>query len=604
MAVATTARDRVRPRALSAPTLCAAFQLTATEHADRVALRTRSGATELTWGQYSERVRRLAAGLAGLGVGHGDSVGLMLTNRPEFHLLDCAAMHLGAVCFSVYNTSAPEQIQYVVADAANTVLLCERQFADRVLEVASGGRTAIEHVVVIDEPQEGTLSLEDLEAAGDAGFDFDTAWKAVQPDDLLTLIYTSGTTGPPKGVQVSHANMLAEWRALDPISRVEPGGRAVSYLPAAHIADRWASHYGPMVFAMTITCCPDARELFEHVVEVRPTFFGGVPRIWEKLKAALEVGIEHEPDEAKRQATRWAIDVGTRRVRAEQAGTELDPQLLEECAKADELVLSKIRERLGLEDVDWFVSGAAPIPVEVLEFFAALGIGVCELWGMSETTCVATLNPRERIKIGTVGPALPGVEVKLADDGEVLVRGPIVMRGYRNMPERTAETFDADGWLHSGDIGALDDDGYLSIVDRKKELIINAAGKNMSPANIEAALKSSSPLIGQAIAIGDRRPYNAALIVLDPDNASAFATQHGLADASVAAMGGEPKVLEEVAAGVQRANAKLSRVEQIKRFKLLDCDWEAGGDELTPTMKLKRKPIAEKYAAEIEALYA
>jgi long-subunit acyl-CoA synthetase (AMP-forming) len=250
------------------------------------------------------------------------------------------------------------------------------------------------------------------------------------------------------------------------------------------------------------------------------------------------------------------------------------------------------------------MTGAAPSPLEVLEFFAAIGIPICEVWGMSETASIATLVPRDGVRLGTVGPAIPGVELQLAQDGELLVRGGTIMAGYRNQPEKTAETIDADGWLHTGDIATIDPDGFVKIVDRKKELIINAAGKNMSPANIEAHLKQGSPLIGQAIAIGDGRPYNVALLVLDPDACAPFAREHGLSDSSVEAMAAEPAVLEEVSAGVERANSHLSRVEQIKRFRILACDWAPAGDELTPTMKLKRKPISEKYAAEIEALYA
>jgi long-subunit acyl-CoA synthetase (AMP-forming) len=272
--------------------------------------------------------------------------------------------------------------------------------------------------------------------------------------------------------------------------------------------------------------------------------------------------------------------------------------------QADERVYSKIRAKLGLERCEWYMIGAAPCPLAVLEFFAAIGIPICEVWGMSETASIATLVPRDALRLGTVGPPIPGVEIRLADDGEVLVRGDTVMAGYRGQPEKTAETIDSDGWLHTGDVGAFDDAGYLKIVDRKKELIINAAGKNMSPVNIEQQLKQGSPLIGQAVAIGDARPYNVALIVLDPDAAAAFAAQHGLPDASVAALAGDERVLAEVSAGVERANSHLSRVEQIKRFKVLPTDWAPAGDELTPTMKLKRRSITSKYAAEIDALYA
>ena len=267
-------------------------------------------------------------------------------------------------------------------------------------------------------------------------------------------------------------------------------------------------------------------------------------------------------------------------------------ELQAEWDQADELVFSKIRAMLGLDEVEWFAVGAAPTPPEVIEFFLAIGIEICELWGMSETSAMATLNPPGRIRVGTVGPPVPGIEVKLAEDGEVMVRGPVVMKGYRNMPEKTAEALTEDGWLLTGDIGEFDEEGYLQIVDRKKELIINAAGKNMSPANIEAKLKAASPLIAQAVAIGDRRPYNVALFTLDPETLAARG-----------ASAEDPAVAEEIEQAVEAANARLSRVEQIKRFKVIDGEWEPGGEELTPTMKLKRRPIDRKYEVEIEALY-
>jgi long-subunit acyl-CoA synthetase (AMP-forming) len=329
-----------------------------------------------------------------------------------------------------------------------------------------------------------------------------------------------------------------------------------------------------------------------------------VPRIWEKLKAAIEAGIEAEQDEQRKQATKWALDVGLRKTRAIQAGEQVPAELEGEWKKADELVLSKIRERLGLDQVESVNVGAAPTPPEVIEFYHAIGIPLAELWGMSETCGAGTCNPPEKVKIGTVGPPPPGIEIKLAEDGEVLVKGPIIMAGYRNQPDKTKETIDEDGWLHTGDIGEFDEDGYLKIVDRKKELIINAAGKNMSPANIEAVVKSSSPLIGQAIAIGDRRPYNVALITLDPDVAPGFAQQQGIEDASFESLSQHEAVIAGVQEGIDKANEQLARVEGIKKFKILPTDWEPGGDELTPTMKLKRKPIAEKYGAAIEALYA
>ena len=572
--------------------MCEAFQTTAAEWAGSAALRLKDSDYEANFGEYAEAVRRRAAGLAKLGATRGDTVGFMLVNRPALHLTDCAAMHLGATCFSVYNTSSPEQVEYVVRDAGNRVIVTEQAFLDTVL-AAREAVEDLEHIVVIDgEAPAGTISIAELEAMGDPDFDFEAAWRAVEPEDVLCLIYTSGTTGPPKGVQLTHHNMVSVWRACDAVQATKPGGRMISFLPSAHIADRWAGIYAQMFYGSCVYCCPDPRQMVAYSIEVKPTVWGGVPRIWEKLKAAIEIGIAAEADEAKREATVAAIELGRRRARARMDGGVPD-ELQAEWDRADEQVLSKIRALLGLDQVESFVVGAAPTPPEVLEFFLALGIEIRETWGMSETTAITTLNPPGRARVGTVGPPIPNTEVKLAEDGEVMVRGPQVMKGYRNLPEKTAEAFSEDGWLLTGDIGEFDEQGYLKIVDRKKELIINAAGKNMSPANIEAKLKAASTLIAQAVAIGDNRPYNVALIVLDPESLAA----RGAAP-------GDPAVAREIAEAVEAANARLSRVEQIKRYKLLSGEWVPGGEELTPTMKLKRRPIERKYEAEIEALYS
>jgi long-chain acyl-CoA synthetase len=587
---------------MEAPTLCEAFQLTAPHYGDRPALRLKGSDFECTWAEFAATVRRRAAAFASLGVGRGDTVGFMLVNRPALHLFDAAAMHLGATCFSIYNTSSVEQIEYLLGDAANRVIVTEPQFLERVLEARDRVGTP-EHVVVVGEAPPGTLSVADFEALGDEGFDFDAAWRSVEPHDVLCLIYTSGTTGPPKGVQLTHGNMMAQMRALAEVVDLTPAGRSISFLPSAHVADRWAHLYGSMVYGHTVHCCPDPREIVAYTIEVKPTAWGGVPRIWEKLKAALEAAFAAEQDEARRQTVARALDVGLQRARAKQSGS-VPADLEQTWRAADDQVFSKIRANLGLDECEWFAVGAAPTPPEVILFFDAIGIELAEMWGMSETSAVATVNPPGRIRVGTVGPPLPGVELKLAGDGEILVRGPIVMAGYRNQPDQTAEVLDDDGWLATGDIGELDADGYLKVVDRKKELIINAAGKNMSPANIEARIKAACPLVAQVVAIGDRRPYNVALITLDPDACGAFAAAHGVEDPSPAAMARDERVRESVAAGVEAGNAALSRIEQIKKFKLIEGEWQAGGDELTPTMKLKRKPIAAKYATEIEALYA
>jgi long-subunit acyl-CoA synthetase (AMP-forming) len=339
-----------------------------------------------------------------------------------------------------------------------------------------------------------------------------------------------------------------------------------------------------------------------YLPEVRPQWFFAVPRIWEKLKAGLETMLGGLPDE-QRERTERALAAATEKVRLEQRGQPVPAELAAEVATADEQIFAGLRAMLGFDQIEAVNVGAAPTPVEVLELFHAIGIPLSELWGMSETCGAGCVNPPEKIKLGTVGPPAPGVEISIADDGEVLVRGDVVMLGYRGAPEKTAEAIDAEGWLHTGDIGELDDDGYLKIVDRKKEIIINAAGKNMSPANIEAAIKSASPLIGQACAIGDARPYNIALIVLDADFAPLWASKHELDDRTLEALAGEDAVREAVQQAIDAANSTLARVEQIKKFTIVRGDWLAGGDELTPTMKLKRKPISAKYAAEIDAMY-
>ena len=604
MALEAAADRGARSPALDAPTVAAAFQVTAAAHPGAAALRTKGDEASFTWGDYAERVRAVAGGLDALGIGRGDTVGIMLTNRPEFHFADTAAMHLGATPFSVYNTSAAEQVEYLVADAGNRAVFTEAAFLDTVLAVRDAV-DSLEHVVVVDgEASGGAITLAALEAMGEPGFDFEAAWRAVEPEDLVTLIYTSGTTGPPKGVQLTHANVMAAFNSFDELLRLDSSSRLLSWLPMAHIAERNATHYAPIAFGAGATCCPDPRQVVAYLTEVRPHWFFAVPRVWEKLKAAMEIGFAADPDPERQQAVEWALEVGRRRLEIEQAGGEVPADLAAEHALAEERVLGELRQRVGLDQLLQANVGAAPTPRETVEFFLAMGVPLSELWGLSETTGVGSVNPPGAIRVGSVGPAAPGVELKLAEDGEVLMRGGTVMAGYRNDPEKTAEAIDSEGWLHTGDVGEFDPDGYLRIVDRKKELIINAAGKNMSPANIEARIKSASPLIGQVCAIGDNRPYNVALIVLDPDVAPVFAQQHGIENASLAELAAEPAIRAEIEAAVERGNAGLARVEQVKRFELLGTEWGPGGDELTPTMKLKRRPIERKYEAEIERLYA
>ncbi len=597
----STTITEARGRAVDAPTVTEALRRTAASNPDIVAVRLPDDSASITWSELLSRVDAVAGGLAKLGIGRGDTVAIMLSNRIEFHVVDLAAAMLGATPFSIYETYPVEEVEYLLGDAVSKLAVVEQSHLELML-AARERAPSLEHIIVVDgQAPAGTLSLADVEGSN-PGFDAAASAAEIAPDDVLTLIYTSGTTGKPKGVQLSHHNVVFSARAIEQIIPLEPGSRVISWLPAAHIAERMAHHYIPVIYAGTVTCAPNPREVVSYLPQVHPTWFFAVPRIWEKLKAGLETMLAGQPEETRGPA-QAALAASIERVRLRQRGERVPSELEQQWEKADEEMFSKLRAMLGLDRVIAVNVGAAPTPVEVLEFFHAIGIELAELWGMSETCGFGTCNRPGEVKIGTVGPPSPGTELKLAEDGEVLCRGEFLMVGYRNDPAKTAEAVDAEGWLHTGDIGELDEDGYLRLIDRKKELIINAAGKNMSPANIEAGLKSASPLIGQACCIGDGRPYNTALIVLDSDFAPQWAAQQGLAPGGLEQLAQEPKVREAVQEAVDGANGHLARVEQIKKFTIIAGDWLPGGDELTPTMKLKRKPIAEKYRDEIEAMY-
>ncbi len=543
--------DAVSDRLAAATTLADLFLATADAHPDQVALRSHESGLELTYRQARARVGAIADRLRSLGVDRGEPVALMLRNRPEFHLVDTAVMLLGAVPFSLYNTSPPDQLAYVLADAGATTVITESGFLD-VLETASASAQSVERLLLVDDRADEYGDLVDELAAEETDFTF-TPSDRIRPDDLLTLIYTSGTTGPQKGVELTHRGMLTQLRGVHAAVPLPGAGRQLSFLPAAHVADRWTSHYsGFMTYANAVTCLADMADLAPALVQTRPTVFGAVPRVWEKLRAALEAG--------------YPGDI--------MADAVADPALAE-----------TLRTKLGLDAARWVVTGAAPTPRGVLEFFVALGLPLCEMLGMSEVSCCVATNTPDAIRLGSVGRPLDTVAVRIADDGEVLVHGPQVMRGYRGAPAKTAESIDDEGWLRTGDIGRIDDDGFLWIVDRKKELIINAAGKNMSPTAIEMAVLSAGSAVSHVAVIGDRRPYVVALIVAAPEAAD------------------DPELEQRVRDQIDRANATLARVEQIKKFTVLREDWRPG-HELTPTMKLRRRVIDELYAAEIDQLFA
>ena len=603
-------------REIQGRTLCDLLHENATRHGEEPALSWKQDGAWQTanWREYQERIAEAALGLAGLGVGRGDFVAIMASNRPEHVIADQAAFHAGAAPTTFYATLAPEQIRYCAAHCeAKVAVLENRDVAKRWQEIRDE-LPALRHVIMLEDAEEfasqpGVVSWSERltrgrEALATAGKGrFDELRAKVEPEDPATLIYTSGTTGPPKGVLLTHHNVLYQAAALDRLTTVPDGLTSVSYLPLAHIAERVLSIYLPLKKVSHVYFCPDALQALDYVREARPSFFFGVPRVWEKVRAGLTARLAAEPDARKRRLAQAAVAAGLEVVGRRRRGVSVPPLLRARHALLDRLVLAKIRHAVGLDRCLYTSSAASPLPIDVAEFFSAIGLPLVEVYGMTETTGVATGNPPGKLRIGTVGPAIAGIEVRLGDDGEVLVRGPVNTPGYHRRPEATAELLDDDGWLHTGDVGVLSDDGYLRIIDRKKELIITSGGKNISPANIEGLLKEH-PLIAQALAYGDNRPYVVALVVLDHEVAPGWAKREGTAFDGLAAFAGDPRVVEEVQRAVDAANQRLSRAEQVKRFAVVPAEWTAGSEELTPTMKLKRRVIHDKYAEDIEALYA
>ncbi len=583
------------------------FRDTVAARPDAVALRWKDGDGwgEWTWRDYADRACRVAAGLGSLGVGRGDRVVVLMRNRPEFHVADVATMLLGATPISIYNSSAAEQLEYLIGHCGATVAIVEGgDYLARMLAVRDR-LPSVREIVAIDGPgdsagDDSVRRWSDLVASEPV--DLDAAAVVARPEDLATVIYTSGTTGPPKGVMIDHSNVCWTVECLRrAFGEHDPNGsRIVSYLPMAHIAERMVSHYQGIAFGYEVTTCPEAGSVAQYLPAVRPQLFFGVPRVWEKIYAGVQAVAAADP--AREADFRHALEVGAEAAACRARGEPLSAELAARYAPIEETVLGPVRAFLGLDQVASAQSGAAPLPVEILEFFRALGLELSEIYGLSETSGPMTWTPF-RVRPGTVGPPIPGCEVVLGEDDEVLCRGGNVFRGYLDDPAKTADAIDGDGWFHSGDIGVFDDAGYLRIVDRKKELIITAGGKNISPANLEAALKAS-PLIGQVCVIGEARPFVSALLVLDPEVATAWAARNGIDATSLAELSRDPRVVAEIERIVGEANTHFSQVEQVKKFTLLPEEWSADSEELTPTMKLKRRGVAAKYAAEIEAMYA
>ena len=605
--------DQVRTRIdreIGGKTLLTEFEDAVREQGDAPALhwRTPTGWQSLSWSEYRAQVRRVAYGLKALGLSSKQFGVILARNRPEHLIADLGLLYARGVPVSLYNTLAPEQVAYIAGHCKAVVAFVEDVGMLARFEAVRDRLPMLAHIVLIEGHAPGTITWDELLARGDAAAAQEPAWfeaapDEVKPDDLITLIYTSGTTGPPKGVMDSHRQVM--WMAASgntnlPDPDVEE--RHLSYLPLAHAFERYAGHWNAIIRREQVFFCPDLQNVFQYAAEIHPTVMIGSPRVWEKLQAGIQAALAAEPNSAIRQAVSQALEIGGQVAEYRMQGRELPAELETAAAKAS-VVWNGIRARVGLDQCRLGVTGAAPISPGVVAFFRSLDLPLVEGYGMTESTVGATMNPIGQERLGTVGRANTGLELRIADDGELLMRGGNVMQGYYKDPAGTAAAIDADGWLHTGDVASIDADGYVRIVDRKKELIITAGGKNVSPANLENLLKRC-PLIGQAAVIGDRRPFIAALLVLDPDAVRPWAKHYGLSGLSLAELAAHPTLLADLQAAVDAANAEVSTAEQVRKFKVLPVEWTVDSGELTPTLKLKRRVINERYQAEIENLYA
>jgi long-chain acyl-CoA synthetase len=553
---------------------------------------------ELTFAQVSEIVDEIALGLVGLGIESGDRVGLLANTRPEWTFSSLAISRAGAVVVPIYPTNSPEECEWVAGNSESRVVICEDAGQAAKIAQVRGGLDKLEHVVVIDGPtgdgdEIGLEQLREQDRGGDRS-ELDRRCETVSPGDTYTIIYTSGTTGAPKGVVLSHGNCASVGVMCQEIGFVTEEDLSYLYLPLAH------------VFALTVQLASfdvgtgivywggDTQQIIAEAIQTSPTYFPSVPRIFEKLYALALSMAESE------EQLRGAVEVGLKVRKLHRDGDEVPAELQAAYDRAEEALYAKVRGLFGGK-LEKAVSGAAPISPEILEFFYACGVPVLEGWGMTETTALGTVNTLEHVRLGTVGRPLPGVELKIADDGEVMIKGPNVFREYWRNPEATRETFTDDGWMLTGDLGSIDDDGYLTITGRKKDIIITAGGKNLTPSNLENDLKQSR-WVSQAVMHGDRRPYPVALITLDPEEIAPWARERDLPE-DMAELVEREEVRELIQDVLDRANSKYAQVEQIKKFALLDHDLTQEGGELTPTLKLKRNVVNERYADVFEALY-
>ena len=559
----------------------------------------------VSWGDYGAQVRQAGRAMIQLGLSVGHTVGILGFNRPEWCVFDIAAMSVGAAPAGIYTTNSPEEVAYIVSHAETRLLLVENE--DQWQKVAGqlDALPSLHRVITMEGTphidHEKVLSWNEFMALGDETDDsaFDARLEALRGDQLATLIYTSGTTGPPKGVMLSHDNLAWTSEQIPQVFNLSHEHVTLSYLPLSHIAEQMFSVHGPLTMGYQVYFAESIDKLPDNLKEAKPTVFFGVPRIWEKFYAALS-GKMSQATGVKKKLVAFAMGAGEDMSRCKMTGQAPGPLLSLRYAIAHKLVLSKVKAALGLENARWLVSGAAPVSADILRFFSKLDMVVFEVYGQSEDCGPTTINRPGATRLGSVGQNFPGVDVRIAADGEILARGRNVFQGYFKDAAATAEALDDEGWLHSGDLGSLDDAGFLTITGRKKDIIITAGGKNIAPKNIEAALKDL-PLVAEAVVIGDRRKFLSALICLDDGAADAFCGPKGI-DPSQAATNAQ--VRAEVQAGVDTVNARFAQVEHIRNFAILPRMLTMEDHELTPTLKVKRQNVNDNWADTIEAMYA
>jgi len=611
--VRTEARPGGAHTVLGQDTLPRLFRHVVAERGDRVAMREKDLGIwrAITWREYGERARRVGLGLVALGLRPRDVVSIVADNCPEWLYTDMGTLAVGGVTNGIYTTDSAEQIAYIVNDSGTRFFFAENEEQlDKILAVRGRCRQLVKIVVYDLEGLHGfrdeqVMSFADLLALG-AAYDrdhpdaFDALVEIAQPRDLAILVYTSGTTGPPKGAMLSHENILFQLDYADFLTRAREGDQQLSFLPLCHVAERTFSVFNPLHTGATVNFAESVDTVPDNIREVGPAVFFAVPRIWEKFYSAVALRMQ-EATWLGRVAYRWAIGVGMRVAEARIAGRAPGAGLRALRAVADWLVLDNLRRSMGLHRARAAATGAAPIAPELIKWYLALGIDMREVYGQTENTGLATAMPAERIKLGSVGVARPGTEVRISPEGEILLRGPHVFLGYYGQPDKTAETI-VDGWLRTGDVGVMDADGFVTITDRMKDIIITAGGKNVTPSEIENQLKFS-PYISDAVVIGDKRKFLSCLIMIDHENVAQFAQEHNVPFTNFASLCRAKEVQDLIEGEIEHVNKRLARVETVKRFRLIPQLLTPEDEELTPTMKLRRAYVNKKYKDLVDSMY-